>query len=166
MNPACRSWKPNSLTLYRLFCQNALCQNSVWNVFKGNQLEKCQEKANQTAGFSSTCATQSLDSIQQSQMDSPATQLRGDTSPGYFNSYSLSPSCPSIFKLLLAVVVFSHSVKEATAHSFPQPFCGYIPLHSHAQGKRVDARKGLPGELTRYGWKPLAPLRFGNRLLQ
>lgn len=104
MNPACQSWNPNVLTLYRLFCQNALCQNSVWNVFKGNELDKCREKANQTAGFSSTCATHSLASIQQPQMDSPATQLRSDTSPGYFSSYSLSPSCPPVFELLLAVV--------------------------------------------------------------
>lgn len=110
MHPACQSQKPNVLTLYRLFCQNALCQNSAWNVFKGNQLDKCEEKANQTAGFSSTCATHILDSVQQSQMDSPATQFRGDTCPGYFNSYSLSPFCPSIFQLLLDVVESFHTL--------------------------------------------------------
>lgn len=82
---------PYAKTLYGMF-------------LKGNVLDKCQEKANQTAGFSSTCAAHSLDSIQQPQMDSLATQLRSDTSPGYFSSYCLSPCCPPIFKLPLAVV--------------------------------------------------------------
>ena len=104
MNPDCQSWKPNVLTLYRLSCQNPLCQNSVWDGFKGNQLDKRQEKANQTAGFSSTCVPHSLDSIRQAEMDSPVTQFRGDISPGYFSSYSLSCSFPSVFKLPLAGV--------------------------------------------------------------
>lgn len=29
----------------------------------------------------------------------------------------------------------------------------------------MDAGKGLPGEPTRYRWKPLARLRFGNRVV-
>lgn len=143
MSPACQSWKPNVLTLYRLFWQNALCQNSVWHVFKGNQLDKCQEKANQTAGFSSTCATHSLDSVQQSQMDSPATQLRGDSSPGYFSSYSLSPSCPSIFKLLLAVVEFFHTLLRGQLPTASPSLSGdLIPCRAVHREKEHGCREG------------------------
>lgn len=171
MNPACQSWKPDVLTLYRLSCQNPLCQNSLWDVFKGNQSDKWQEKANQAAGFSSTCVPRSPDSILQAQADSPVTQFRGDTSPGYFSSYSLSSSCPSIFQLLLAGVdsLSAHWQGGSCRCCLLQPFRGPPSPAEPRTGTEDGHRKGssrcahhIPVEETHV--KPLAHFRFGNRV--
>lgn len=121
---------PYAKTLYGMF-------------LKGNVLDKCQEKANQTAGFSSTCAAHSLDCIQQPrwiprQPSSGVIPLLGTLVPTVSHRVvPLFSSCPWLW-----LIVFLHTVKGTAAHSWSQPFWGPPPLQSHAQGKRRGCRKG------------------------
>lgn len=154
MKPACQSWKPNILTLYRLSCQNAFCQNSVWNVFKGNQLDKCQEKANLTAGFSSTCG--SCPTIPDGFSSNPAQGCYLS-----FSSYSLSPSCPSIFKLLLAVVESFHTLLRGQLPTASPSFSGDpLPCRTIHGEKEGGCRKGFSRWAHQIGMETSCPVEI------
>lgn len=146
MKPACQSWKPNMLTLYRLSAR-MLFAKTLYGMFS-REISWINVRRRQTWQLASAVL---VVLVQQSQMDSPATQLRGDTSP-------LVPTLSHhLVPLFLGCGwVFPHTVKGTAAHSFSQHFWGAPPLQSHSRGKRGWMQKRV--------FQVNPPDRDGNQL--
>lgn len=78
---------------YSASWKSPLCQNSLWDVFRGNNGINVRRWQTRRLASALLCSPQPWLHLH-TQLSSPVTQFRGDASPSRFLSYSLNLSSP------------------------------------------------------------------------